>query len=159
MKWLAAASECFEAAARRLGSTAGRRAGRRANRSGGTRLSRIERLEDRTLLSVGEIHGAAWNDLDGDGLWNASIEPGLPARHVYIDEDLSGAAPVPLGNPKRVNTCYVLSGTADFIHRLTRLELARVTFSQVVNEDKRTAKLIAQLEHVYIQSPHFLVVV
>jgi hypothetical protein len=38
----------------------------------------------------GEIHGAKWNDLDGDGQWDRPDEPGLEGWTIYLDGNRNG---------------------------------------------------------------------
>ncbi len=40
-------------------------------------------------VAAGEIHGALWNDLDGDGVWDAA-ELGLANWKIYIDQNGNG---------------------------------------------------------------------
>jgi subtilisin family serine protease/glutamine cyclotransferase len=47
-------------------------------------------VKDDDPFIIGEIHGSKWNDLDGDGVWDAG-EPGLPGWTVYIDSNNNGA--------------------------------------------------------------------
>ncbi|MEQ8384127.1 MAG: S8 family serine peptidase [Coleofasciculus sp. A1-SPW-01] len=35
---------------------------------------------------LGEIHGSKWNDIDGDGIWDAN-EPGLSGWTIYLDQN------------------------------------------------------------------------
>ena len=50
----------------------------------------LDPLEPRIMLNgTAEIHGAVWNDLDGDGLRDAN-EPGLEGWMVYLDENGNG---------------------------------------------------------------------
>jgi 6-phosphogluconolactonase (cycloisomerase 2 family) len=53
---------------------------------------RLEPLEKRQMLAVspmGEIRGAAWNDVDGNGLWDSG-EPVLPGVTIQLDTDGDG---------------------------------------------------------------------
>jgi hypothetical protein len=42
------------------------------------------------FIQPGEIHGAKWNDLDGDGQWDQSGEPGLEGWTIYLDGNRNG---------------------------------------------------------------------
>jgi len=41
-------------------------------------------------VGTGQIHGAKWNDLDGDGVWDSG-EPGLANWRIYLDTDNDGS--------------------------------------------------------------------
>ncbi len=43
------------------------------------------------FLPNGEIHGAKWNDLDGDSVWDQPDEPGLAGWTIYLDANNNGA--------------------------------------------------------------------
>src|SRR5438132_9982038 len=49
----------------------------------------LEPLESRVLLSAGEIHGFAFNDLNGNGQLDAG-EPGMASRVMFLDQDQNG---------------------------------------------------------------------
>jgi hypothetical protein len=42
------------------------------------------------FIQPGEIHGAKWNDLDGDGQWDQPEEPGLEGWTIYLDANRNG---------------------------------------------------------------------
>jgi hypothetical protein len=39
---------------------------------------------------TGEIHGAKWNDLNGNGVWDQPTEPGLAGWTIYLDANENG---------------------------------------------------------------------
>src|SRR5206468_3802614 len=49
-------------------------------------MPNVERLEDRLVPAVGEIHGTVWNDVNGNGVLDSG-EPGVADRAVFLDQN------------------------------------------------------------------------